>query len=216
MERESSNIMEYVSRSADATVRLGATVATMLNPGDVVALIGNLGGGKTQFVRGLATGLEANPRAVSSPTFVLMNEYAGRIPLVHIDAYRLNGLSDLESIGWSAELLGEVVTAVEWADRIEPELPTDRLELHFEHLGDEHRRIVFELRGRWAERREEIARLIHELRADARCPICGAAAERDSAAYPFCSERCKLVDLGRWFKGSYTIPGGKNEPEEEI
>lgn len=112
------------------TVALGRALGGVLGPGDVVALEGELGAGKTRFVRGVCEGLGLDPAQVSSPTFVLMNEYAApndprttpRAALRHVDAYRLRGTDDLESMGWDCVADGAAVVVVEWASRIAPAL----------------------------------------------------------------------------------------------
>lgn len=142
------NTLHLTSRSVQETERIGRDVARLLRQGDLVALIGPLGAGKTQFTRGLAAGLGADPKRVASPTFVLMQEYTAAVPVVHIDAYRIQSLSDLESIGFTSELLQQSITVVEWADRIEGELPADRLEIIIEHTR-EGRSVTVVPHGRW-------------------------------------------------------------------
>ncbi len=135
------------------TIELGRAIGPMLQPGDVLGLIGPLGAGKTQFVRGLVEGLGGDGGAVSSPTFVLMQDYPTRPPLVHIDAYRLETADDLATIGFD-ELIttAEAIVAVEWADRIGPAMPESRLEMAFDHLDIQQREIAVVGRGAWADR----------------------------------------------------------------
>jgi tRNA threonylcarbamoyladenosine biosynthesis protein TsaE len=99
----------------------------------VLALIGELGAGKTALVRGVAAGLGAPPAFVSSPTFVLIHEYRGRLPLIHVDLYRLRSHAEAESIGLSDYFTGQAITAIEWADRFPMLLPEDRLEVRLSH-----------------------------------------------------------------------------------
>ena len=99
----------------------------------MLALCGELGAGKTALVRGIATGLGTPPAAVSSPTFVLIHEYQGRLPLIHIDLYRLRSETDAAAIGVMEYFNGTAVTAVEWADRFPALLPKDRLEVELTH-----------------------------------------------------------------------------------
>ena len=110
----------HVSHSVEDTEAVAAALAETLRGGECVALYGDLGAGKTQFVRGLVRGLGASGRAVSSPTFVLLNVYdAGRLTVYHLDAYRVGGADDFEAIGFG-ELLGQGgVVVVEWAGRVE-------------------------------------------------------------------------------------------------
>ena len=141
--------MTRISHSEAETIELARALAATLRPGDVIALHGELGAGKTRFVRGLAMGLGIDPALVSSPTYILVNEYPpgdGAIPLIHVDAYRLTTDDDLESLDW--ERLGAAqdhVLVVEWAERIPPgALPDDVFTITLLHAGDEIRRITIE------------------------------------------------------------------------
>ena len=114
----------------------------MINQPLAIALIGDLGSGKTAFVQGLAGGLEVpSSYYITSPTFTLVNEYPGRLPLYHIDLYRLETVGDLEDIGLD-DLLGEqAVLAIEWADRLVENFSADYLSMYFEIIDDEMRRL---------------------------------------------------------------------------
>lgn len=112
-----------------------------------MALYGELGTGKTALVRGMAAGLGASPRAVSSPTFVLIHEYHGRLRLAHADLYRLDSTGELPHIGLADYDDGNTVTAIEWADKAGRYLPADRLEIHLEHRSPGVREIGFIPRG---------------------------------------------------------------------
>jgi tRNA threonylcarbamoyladenosine biosynthesis protein TsaE len=129
------------SASAEATRDLAARLASAAQPSDLIALTGDLGAGKTQFAKGFAAGLGVEA-TVSSPSFVLMTEYLGRLPLFHLDLYRL--ADDVEA--WSGGLLDERqiegVTLVEWAERLGAALPRARLEVHIEGTGDDPREIT--------------------------------------------------------------------------
>lgn len=129
------------TRGEDETKALGASLAALLTGGEVLCLMGELGAGKTTFVQGLAQGLGI-AEGVISPTFVLVREYAGRLPLFHVDAYRLQGLPADEvqrQIGlWDYAERGGVV-AIEWADLIADALPPERLDIRFEHTADGRR-----------------------------------------------------------------------------
>ena len=118
--------MEYISRSVAETEAIGQELAGQLSPGTVLAYLGNLGMGKTAFTRGLARGLGCTDR-VTSPTFTIVNEYDGRIPLFHFDMYRLSDSDDLFDIGWEDYLDRGGVCAVEWSERITDALPDDTL-----------------------------------------------------------------------------------------
>ena len=118
--------MEYLSHSPAETESIGETLGTQLRPGTVLAYRGDLGMGKTAFTRGLARGLGCAGR-VTSPTFTIVNEYEGRIPLFHFDMYRLHDSDDLFDIGWEDYLERGGVCAVEWSERIDDALPEDTL-----------------------------------------------------------------------------------------
>jgi tRNA threonylcarbamoyladenosine biosynthesis protein TsaE len=118
-----------------------------LRGGEVLALHGDLGTGKTALVSGIAAGLGAPPRSVSSPTFVFVQLYQGRLPLAHADLYRLESSAELGTLGLSDLLDGHTVVAIEWADKAGGVLPEDRLELHLSHRGRTSREIRFVTRG---------------------------------------------------------------------
>jgi tRNA threonylcarbamoyladenosine biosynthesis protein TsaE len=133
--------------SLGETDRLGRAIGSVLEGGESLALSGALGAGKTALVRGIATGLGAPTEAVSSPTFVLLHEYRGRLPLAHIDLYRLNSVKEAESIGLGDYLSGPTVVAVEWADKAPSILPVDRLEMELRHRTVQSRSIQFKATG---------------------------------------------------------------------
>ena len=131
---------EIVStNSEDETFALGEKVAAALEPGTFVLLHGDLGAGKTAFVRGMAAGLGANPDDVSSPTFVLIQHYKGRTPLVHVDLYRLDSAAAVDDLGLE-ELASGAVVAVEWAERLPRAV--DGVTVKIDDLGDDARRIT--------------------------------------------------------------------------
>ena len=118
--------MEYISHGVAETETIGQDLAAKLQPGTVLAYLGDLGMGKTAFTRGLARGLGCTER-VTSPTFTIVNEYCGRLPLFHFDMYRLADSDDLFDIGWEDYLDRGGVCAVEWSERISDALPDDTL-----------------------------------------------------------------------------------------
>jgi tRNA threonylcarbamoyladenosine biosynthesis protein TsaE len=132
---------ELLLRSPDATRRLGRKLGAALQPGDFVALTGELGSGKTELVRGAVEGADASDRA-TSPSFALVNIYrGGRVVLQHIDLYRLSGPAELFALGFD-DLLAEpgAATLCEWAEKAQAALPPDRLEIALEHAGPRSRR----------------------------------------------------------------------------
>ena len=116
--------MEFVSHSVSETEELGCRLASVLSPGSVVAYQGGLGMGKTAFTRGLARGLDCRGR-VTSPTFTIVNEYEGRVPLFHFDMYRLPDEDALFDIGWEDYLDRGGVCAVEWSEQVADAMPAD-------------------------------------------------------------------------------------------
>jgi tRNA threonylcarbamoyladenosine biosynthesis protein TsaE len=119
-----------------ATNALGLAIALAAEPGTVIALAGSLGAGKTRLSRAIALGLEVDPRAIASPTFVLLHEYAGRLPVYHFDVYRLKDPAEFEELGAAEYLQAGGLCLVEWADRVADQLPEDRLEVMIEIAGE--------------------------------------------------------------------------------
>lgn len=134
---------ELTSASPEETERIGAELAGLLRPGDVVALTGELGAGKTCLIKGLARGLGVT-RMVSSPTFVLVTHYSGRLPVFHVDAYRTESLGEVLDLGFDEYVSAGGVTVVEWADKLRPLLPAGTIWVHISGLGDEPRAIAID------------------------------------------------------------------------
>jgi tRNA threonylcarbamoyladenosine biosynthesis protein TsaE len=133
----------FFSPSPGQTRALAAKLGALLAPGAVVALNGELGSGKTEFVHGLAAGLAVPPDLVASPSFTLAHEYPGRVPLVHLDLYRLEDLPEELLPDLEEYLAADKVVAIEWAQRLAPLLSGDYLEVHLEIIGEEKRRLTF-------------------------------------------------------------------------
>ena len=121
--------------SAEEMQALGRFLGERLRPGDVVCLRGDLGAGKTTLTQGIAAGMGVS-RPVSSPTFTLVHEHPGRVPLFHMDAYRLDSSEELWDLGFEEYLRAEGVVVIEWCERVSEALPDERLTLHLEHAGD--------------------------------------------------------------------------------
>jgi tRNA threonylcarbamoyladenosine biosynthesis protein TsaE len=132
-----------ISHSPEETQSIGERLGARLTPGSVVACTGELGAGKTCFLQGLARGLGVTAD-VTSPTFVLINQYRGRHPVYHLDAYRTGSLIELIDLGIEEMLHGDGVTMVEWADKLLPLLPARTIRVHISGLGDEPREIVID------------------------------------------------------------------------
>ncbi len=134
--------MTYFSRSVQDTEFLGAALAKALSPGDIVAFTGDLGAGKTAFIRGMASGLGLEDR-VTSPTYTIVNEYIGTVPLFHFDLYRLGGSDELYDIGWEDYISRGGICAVEWSERAADEL-IDCVKVSISRISDNERRITIE------------------------------------------------------------------------
>jgi tRNA threonylcarbamoyladenosine biosynthesis protein TsaE len=130
------------------TEAFGRRLAALLFPGSVVALIGTLGAGKTNLVRAVAMGLDIpNPDVVTSPTFVLIQEYNARLPIYHFDAYRLQRAGDFADLGVHEYFSGNGVCLIEWADKFPGLLPDEHLDIRIEVAGEHSRRIRVEGKG---------------------------------------------------------------------
>lgn len=139
------------TKSAEETKALAQRLAAELSEGDVLNLTGELGAGKTAFSQGLAAGLGVEDR-VTSPTFSIIKEYSGRLPLYHMDVYRLSSPAELVDLGYEEYFFGDGVTVVEWGDKVSELFPPDFLEIVFELDGIDGRKITFIPRGRrWSE-----------------------------------------------------------------
>jgi len=138
------NEFTFISHNPQETYSLGKCLGEKLRPGDIVALTGELGAGKTCLAQGIARGLGVPEEyAVTSPTFTIINEYPGRIILYHMDMYRLSGIQDLEDIGDDAFFNNKGVVVVEWAEKIGDILPEGTLFILLAYLDENKRKIVF-------------------------------------------------------------------------
>jgi tRNA threonylcarbamoyladenosine biosynthesis protein TsaE len=135
--------IELTTRSPEETVKLGEKLARLLKAGTVIALKGTLGAGKTCLAGGIARGLGVT-ETVTSPTYTIIREYEGYLPFYHIDAYRLSGDGEFESLGAEDLLYGEGVTVIEWSERIPLSIPPDAWEIELSLLEDGGRKIRIE------------------------------------------------------------------------
>lgn len=211
--------------NSDAETRLiGESLGRLLHPGDIILIDGPLGAGKTTFIRAVASGLGLDTAAVASPTFVIAHQYQqspstplDRPDLIHIDAYRLRGVEDLDSLGWDrlveqttpapATGLRGAAMVIEWAERLAglvPGLPPQSTPAHIriDHVDEHTRQFAFDVPDPWSLR-PNFASL--HARGTTTCPITGQPVPPDSPTYPFASERARMADLYRWFRGSYNI-----------
>jgi tRNA threonylcarbamoyladenosine biosynthesis protein TsaE len=142
---------EVETAGEEETESLGERLASGLAPGDILALYGELGAGKTCLVRGIARGLGIDEGSVASPSFTLINEYPGRVPLVHLDGYRLDSAEAFEELGLEDYFEGEGVLVIEWAEKV-PDLPEDRIDIVIRWVDEQRRHFRISARGPVAER----------------------------------------------------------------
>lgn len=216
--------LPFITRSEDDTRRLAECVAAGLDgleDATVIALEGDLGAGKTRFVRGLASGLGVTLDAIASPTFVLAVEHRGAfgVTLAHLDAWRVRSVEELESVGWEEMLRRpRMVIAVEWASKIAEALPAERIDVTIAHGPDGEREItILDRRDETRADRLRRACSLYEPSVPSRtrrCPSCGTAVRSDAQTFPFCSSRCRMADLGHWFEGRYSVSRPIESDEE--
>ena len=142
MKRKTSKI-EIISNSATQTFEIARLIGEKLRDGDLLALSGELGSGKTCFTKGLAHGLGVSDEyQITSPTFTLINEYPARCKLYHFDVYRLNSYSELEDLGYEEYLSGDGVVVIEWAEKIAKLIPRDSIFINFEYVDENSRKMI--------------------------------------------------------------------------
>ena len=136
------------SGNPQATIRYGRILGSVLEPGSVIGLVGELGSGKTCFIKGLTAALTGIAEEdVTSPTFTFMQEFSGTLPLYHFDLYRIKSPADLSDLGFDECAYGTGVTVIEWADRAEGLLPPECISIYLEHIEENSRRLTFRARG---------------------------------------------------------------------
>jgi len=151
-------MFSIITSSVEQTETVGRVLGSLLQPGDLVCLYGDLGAGKTHLAYGIALGLEVSDQYITSPTFTFVNEYQGRIPFYHIDLYRLKDPAELEGIGFSEYIDSGGATVIEWAERAEDDVPPDRLSVYLSDVSVNSREIGFLAEGQRYEK------LLSELR----------------------------------------------------
>ncbi|OGP71198.1 MAG: tRNA (adenosine(37)-N6)-threonylcarbamoyltransferase complex ATPase subunit type 1 TsaE [Deltaproteobacteria bacterium RBG_16_50_11] len=140
--------MFFQTKSTSETIRIGKQIGGQLRPGDVVALVGELGTGKTHFIKGLASGAGVKKsRYITSPSFTLIHEYQGKIPFYHIDLFRLKTEKEAEGLGLEEYFQGGGITAIEWADKIPTHLPEEMLWIEIRYTGEHTRSIEILAKG---------------------------------------------------------------------
>ncbi len=149
--------VQLTSHSPRETRQWGERIAKRLWPSSIICLQGNLGSGKTTFVKGLAKGLGIAPTKVNSPTFVLLNIYDGKWSLYHFDFYRLEELREIEKIGYDEFLYGDGIAVIEWAERLRSRVPEENLTIHLSHKTERERVMEIVANGkRYEELLDEI------------------------------------------------------------
>ncbi|MCC6428483.1 MAG: tRNA (adenosine(37)-N6)-threonylcarbamoyltransferase complex ATPase subunit type 1 TsaE [Phycisphaerales bacterium] len=200
------------------TQALGVGLASLLRGGDAIALVGGLGAGKTTLTRAIVRGLGGNERMVSSPTFVVINQYdlpaasaghdRGIHRIAHIDAYRLSGSDELDALGWDryfgpgSQPLPDVAAIIEWPEKLGDARPPTGATIAIDAVGPSSRRVAIELPDTWTER-PGLDKFLE--REPARCRITGTWIAPTHPSYPFADARARDADLHRWFSGEYRI-----------
>lgn len=150
-------MFRIISKSAEYTNKLGEALGEILQQGDIVCLTGDLGAGKTAFTKGIGAGLDIQ-EFITSPTYTIINEYNGRIPLFHFDVYRLEGVEEMYELGYEEYFFGDGAVVIEWADIVKDIIPQERLwitilrgkeedtrEIIFDASGERYQNIIKEL-----------------------------------------------------------------------
>ena len=154
-----SETVRLISHSPAETIAIGCGLGRLVQPGDILCLAGGLGAGKTCLARGIAMGLGADGARVSSPTFVLAQEYSGRIPMYHLDLYRLRSAGEVEDAGLDEYIGGDGVAVIEWPDVYGPLLNADRLTVEILTYDDFERELILAAQGdRYTRILEEMTR----------------------------------------------------------
>jgi len=149
--------LKLISDSREQTLEVGRLIGAILERGDIVALIGELGSGKTCLTQGMAKGLGVEENVpVVSPTFTLINEYPGKIPLIHFDVYRLSGPRDLEDMGYEEYFEGGGIIVIEWAEKVRDILPAKTLFVSMRYIDENTREMILEGPGEKIRKLEEL------------------------------------------------------------
>ncbi len=136
-------VMEFLTQSAEETIELGKKIGSKLKPGAIVGFYGELGSGKTTMIKGICLGLGVKEQdIVKSPSFVMISEYKGNCPIFHIDLYRIKDIGEIHSIGLDDYLYGNGICLIEWAEKVENELPENIIKIRLEVLEQNKRKII--------------------------------------------------------------------------
>jgi tRNA threonylcarbamoyladenosine biosynthesis protein TsaE len=139
--------MEIISGSTQKTLDIGKMVSRKLEKGDIVCLFGDLGSGKTVLTKGIGLGLGVDKDKVTSPTFVILRQHEGKLPIYHFDLYRLNSPGDILDLGYEEYLFGEGISVIEWADKLGRLLPGEFLKIKLQVIGENQRKIMISGKG---------------------------------------------------------------------
>lgn len=162
-----THLFETTTVSPKRTQKWGCRLGRLLKGGEIVGLTGDLGSGKTCFVRGLAVGLEVEQGSwVRSPSFTLINEYEGRVPLIHVDLFRVSAGPEMDDLLLEDYFYSSAVSVIEWFDRWVPNELEDYLEVVFRYLGNRKRALTFVAHGRWANEIVEELRVMRRREAE--------------------------------------------------
>ncbi len=205
-----SNTTSSFTRSSESLEHTGVIArdfASVLRRGDLVRLIGEMGAGKTTFVRLVAEAMGVDVSLVSSPTFVLMNQYPCEIlgqagSIAHLDCYRFGDEDELDALGWDQVCQDGSIRLVEWPERIDSVLDEEACTVTISHVDEESRGFVFEVPGAWMER-ASIGALT--ARDAVKCPTTGEVVHPECETWPFVSERARMSDLHGWMSEKFSI-----------
>ena len=157
------NPLKLLTHSAEQTQKFGMSIGKLAEPGDIFLLIGDLGAGKTCLTQGIAYGLDIHEYTLS-PSFIIMRELHGRLPLYHMDFYRLDNIAEISDLGLDDYLFGKGVCVIEWANKGLTVLPEDHLLIKIDYLADNERSFAVEAKG------ERYVRILGQLRDSTPCP----------------------------------------------
>jgi tRNA threonylcarbamoyladenosine biosynthesis protein TsaE len=148
--------------SLEKTIALGEQLGKVAEPADIITLEGDLGAGKTALTQAIGRGLGIDPKIyITSPTFSLLQEYRGRLPLYHVDLYRLAGEEDVENLGFSEYFYGDGLTVIEWSERLGSLMPTERLHVHLMITGETSRNAQLTFHGsKWQKKVADIVSMV--------------------------------------------------------
>ncbi|MBO6512940.1 MAG: tRNA (adenosine(37)-N6)-threonylcarbamoyltransferase complex ATPase subunit type 1 TsaE [Phycisphaerales bacterium] len=207
------------SESLEHTEVIAKDFAAVLRSGDLVRLVGEMGAGKTTFVRLVAHELGVDASLVSSPTFVLMNNYPCVVngeegSIAHLDCYRFGDEDELDALGWDRVMGDGSIVLVEWPERIDSVLGEDvkACTVTISHVDEGSRGFVFEVPESWMDRASALALTAKDW---AKCPVTGERVHPESASWPFSSERARMSDLHGWMNEKYTVSRPVDESDFE-